>query len=238
MNKLSSKAVFITGTDTGVGKTMICGLMARYFHTLGIRAVTQKWVQTGCAHCDDIGAHLSLMGRSKAEYEAYTGYMAPYRFNLPASPHLAARLDGDKINTGRLKEATRRLSAAFDLVIVEGAGGVDVPLDEKTMMIDLCVDMKMPVIVVSVNRVGTINHTVLTIEALKNRGAYVLGVIYNRLSGECPGEVLEDNPVIIKNFTGVDTLGEIFYAEDPDRAYGNIVPAGERMLKKLMADHG
>lgn len=173
------KVIFVAGTDTGVGKTVVTKLLARSLSDRGYKVATQKWVETGVV-------------KSRAIFS----------FKLAASPHLAARREGKSVNIKKIKESLKRLSNDYDFVIVEGTGGLLVPLDEKKLFIDLVKELKLPVILVSANRLGTINHTLLSLEALRARKMKVLGVILNNISRKENKLILEDNPKIVKKFIG------------------------------------
>ena len=109
-----SKAIFITGTDTGVGKTLVTGLLGRFLSERGTRTITQKWIQTGCnGFSEDIEAHLRLMRKDKKDIEGYLGDVALYVLELPASPHLAAYLEKMEINMDAIEKAFRRLEKDF-----------------------------------------------------------------------------------------------------------------------------
>ena len=169
--------IFVAGTDTGVGKTVVTDLLARQLASEGYRVAKQKWVETGVT-------------RSRAVFS----------FRLAASPHLAARREGRAIDIKEIKRSLEELSAINDFVIVEGTGGLLVPLDGKKLFIDIVNELNIPVILVSANRLGTINHTLLSLEAMKSRNIKVLGVIFNNISRKENKFILRDNPVIVKRF--------------------------------------
>lgn len=171
------KAIFIAGTDTGVGKTVMTKLVAQYLSALGHRVAIQKWVETGV-----------------------TKSPAIFSFKRPASPHLAAKREGKKINIAKIKSEFKKLARNFDVVVVEGTGGLMVPVTEKVLLIDIVKELKIPVLLVSANRLGTINHTLLSLEALKVRKMKVLGVVFNSISPKENKLILKDNPEIVKKF--------------------------------------
>ena len=171
------RIIFVAGTDTGVGKTVVTRLLARQHSGMGYKVATQKWVETGV-----------------------TKSRAVCSFKLTASPHLAARREGKTVNIKRIKRSLKKLSTNFDFVIVEGTGGLLVPLDEKKLFIDIVKELKLPVLLVSANRLGTINHTLLSLEALRARKMKVLGVIFNNISRKENRLILGDNPKIVKRF--------------------------------------
>ncbi|MBU1193636.1 MAG: dethiobiotin synthase [Proteobacteria bacterium] len=172
--------VFITGIDTDIGKTIATGLMARFLSQKGYSVITQKMVQTGCQDMsDDILIHRRLAGCDLLE-EDKTGLTCPYLFSHAASPHLAAQMEGKTIHPEVIFTASQKLAQKFPILLIEGAGGLFVPLNEKTMIIDYITQHSYPVILVSSSKLGSINHTLLSIEALKNRGLTLSGLVYNR----------------------------------------------------------
>ncbi len=196
-------AIFIAGTDTGVGKTLITGLLADYFIGKGRSAVTQKWIATG--NTDDIRIHSKIMGLASTENR---GLIVPYSFKFAASPHLAANLERKPINEEKIKKAFLELSRRYDFVIVEGTGGILVPISRKSLLIVIVEALRLPVILVVHNRLGAINHTLLSIEALKKRGIPIIGVVFNNLS-KTKKVILDDNQRIIEEISGVTVLGEL-----------------------------
>jgi len=197
------RAIFVTGTDTGVGKTFITGLLADYFIGKGRSAVTQKWIVTGST--DDIRVHSKIMGLASTENR---NLIVPYSFKFAASPHLAANLERKPINEEKIKKAFLELSRRYDFVIVEGTGGILVPISRKSLLIDIVEALRLPVILVVHNRLGAINHTLLSIEALKKRGIPIIGMVFNNLP-KTKKVILDDNQRIIGEISGVTELGEL-----------------------------
>lgn len=209
------KAIFVAGTDTNVGKSVVTGLLARHLFESGYSVVTQKWVETGSrGRSTDIDTHLKFMAKGRDDFRAHLQSMAPYTFKLAASPHLASAAESKKISIGRIKRCFNDLSANFDRVIVEGSGGLLVPLDGKTLIVDAVKDMKLPVLLVAANRLGAINSTLLSIEALKSRGIKIAGVIFNNILKGEDRLILKDNPVAVKAFGRVRVLGTLPYSKD------------------------
>jgi dethiobiotin synthetase len=172
-------SIFISGIDTGIGKTIATGLLAKFLLKQSERVITQKIVQTGCKNVsDDILVHRHLMGCGFLEQDK-KGLTCPYLFRHPSSPHLSAGMEGKKINIKHIQQATIALEKEFTTVLIEGAGGLMVPLNSKTMVLDYILDNQYPVILVSSSRLGSINHTCLSIEALRSRNIKLLGIIYN-----------------------------------------------------------
>ena len=128
------KGVFVTGTGTCVGKTVVCGLLAGFLRAQGMRVTTQKWVETGVTDGpSDIDVHRRLMGDPGSAAEPPPADRCPYRFSLPASPHLAAAREGRRVDPAVIEAAYRRLAETHDAVVVEGAGGFLVPLSEELL---------------------------------------------------------------------------------------------------------
>lgn len=206
------RAIFVTGTDTDAGKSTICALLARFLKQKGYSAVIQKWIKTGC-------------GKEQQSYKL------PYAFKFASSPHLAAKLEGRKINKDRIKKGFMFLLGKFDSVIVEGIGGVLVPFSKNAFVIDIAKELKLPVIIVAQNKLGAINHTLLTIEAIKRRNMKIIGIIFNNISGKENKIILKDNPQIIKKLTGENVLGVLPYSKDKDKLYKAFSPIGDKILR-------
>lgn len=227
--------LFLTGTDTGVGKTVITGYLAAYLRVAGLRVVTQKWVQTGCdEEPTDLQMHAAL-GGEPAEEDA-SSLRCPYRFKFPASPHLAAALEGRAVDPERIRSAYRQLEEQCDLVLVEGVGGVDVPLTEHLLLADLVAELGLPALVVVANRLGCINHSLLTVEALRARGIAVVGLVFDRLSPDGEPEVLRDNPGIVSAFSGVPVLGQMPRLNEIRNGAEEFRPIGDALMERWRPD--
>lgn len=173
------KVIVVSGIDTGIGKTVVTGLLARWFKDNGIRAITMKMAQTGCSTMsEDIMEHRKLAGQEMVEEDAM-GVTCPYVLGVPCSPHLAARLDGRLIDTEVIAKAAEQLANDYSHVLMEGVGGLFVPLNDSTMVIDLIAEKNWPVLMVTSPRLGSINHTLAALEALDHRNISLLGLIYN-----------------------------------------------------------
>ena len=190
--------LFVAGIDTGIGKTMATGLMARWYVARGVSVMTQKLIQTGCdGFSEDIRVHRTLMGIDLLP-EDRLGLTCPYVLRFPGSPHLAAALDGQKIDTDRLESATRELAQRYNIVIVEGVRGLCVPLTEESTVLDFLERQGWPVILVTAPRLGSINHTLLSLEALRTRNLSLAAVIYNLYHTARP-EIIRDTRRVIEN---------------------------------------
>lgn len=170
---------FISGIDTEIGKTYATGYLARQYMQRGVKVITQKLVQTGNHDIsEDIEQHRRIMGIDFLPEDDNKTTM-PEIFSYPASPHLAAKLDGRNIDFTALEQATKTLSQCFDVVLLEGAGGLMVPLTESLLSIDYIQQQQYAVILVTSGRLGSINHTLLSLEALKQRQMTLHTLAYN-----------------------------------------------------------
>lgn len=177
---LDHKVYFVTGIDTDAGKTYATAFLASIFSEEGRSVITQKFIQTGCKESsEDIEAHRRLTGSGELP-EDVEGLTAPLIFSYPASAQLAARLDGRDIDLNLVDQATLQLADRYDIVLIEGAGGLYVPLTDDFFTIDYVAHRRLPAILVTNGRLGSINHTILSLEAIKNKGIELAGVVYNQ----------------------------------------------------------
>lgn len=171
--------LFISGIDTDAGKTFATGWLAFQMMKLGLEVTTQKFIQTGNKDMsEDIVAHRKIMGVPLSGADR-TGITAPIILSYPASPDLAARIDNTEINTDVIAEATKALTTHYSHVLLEGAGGLMVPIKAEYLTIDYIADHELPVILVTNGRLGSINHTLLSLSALKAKGISLFAVVYN-----------------------------------------------------------
>ncbi len=189
----------VTGIDTGIGKTFVTGLLAAGLLGKGRKVITQKIVQTGCAGIpEDIVEHRRLMGTGLQDVDR-EGITCPYVFSYPASPHLAARMEGAEIDIMRIRRMTFTLQRNYEIVLLEGAGGFLVPLTPDLLFADYLRDAGYGVILVTVPRLGSINHTLLSIESCMKRGIAIRAVIYNHYQDAGP-EITGDTKDVIVRF--------------------------------------
>lgn len=212
--------IAITGIDTDIGKTVATGLLGRYLLGQGKRVITQKLVQTGCVGlAEDIQVHRRLMGQ-ELQPEDQQGLTCPYVLARPCSPHLAASLAGQEIDPAVIRQATRTLAARYDLVLLEGAGGLLVPLTAELTFLDYLEQEACPLIVVSTPRLGSINHTLSILELARNRGLTVLGILYNRYQESDP-VIAEDSAQVfsryLRRYGHHDCVVDLFAVEEYNR---------------------
>ena len=193
---------FVSGIDTDAGKSIVTGVLARDWNAAGIRVITQKFIQTGCSGLsEDIETHRRLMGIDLLDIDR-DGTTCPVRFSYPSSPDLAARIDRQKIDFDRIEACTNRLLESYDTVLLEGAGGLMVPLEGLYTTIDYIADHRLPLILVTSPRLGSINHTFLSLEACRTRGIEVDIVVYN-LWPETAPEITDDTREMIRQYLAV-----------------------------------
>lgn len=183
---MPGRVYFVSGIDTGVGKTMATGLMARALAARGRDVVTVKMVQTGCdGFSEDLDAHRAICGGVRFP-EDDEGLTAPQIFKFPSSPLLSARREGRAVDVGAIVRAVDECARRREIVLVEGAGGLDVPLTDDLLAVDVAAREKWTLVLVACGRLGSINHTLLSLEAAKARGMSVAGVVWNWCEGADP----------------------------------------------------
>ena len=200
---------FVAGTDTGVGKTVVTALLAKQSQDLGLSVVTQKWVQSGDLHRPDLVIHDDLGGLDLSLTPELAACRSPYSFSYPASPHLASEMEGVTIQADRIKQAYQTLDAAFEQVIVEGAGGLLVPYSKDGFLIDIVKELELPVVLVIANKLGCLNHSLLSITVLRERGIQIKGLVFNHLDQETPSDIAEDNKAFILRWSGLPLLMDL-----------------------------
>lgn len=196
------RGLFIAGTDTGVGKTVVTAGLVRYARNQGLRCLAVKPVETGCKPREGVlypedGAFL----REASENDLSLDDCAPFRFSLPASPARAAAMEGSKLFLSDLEEHVRTVSESADLTVVEPAGGLMVPIEENLMVIDLALRLGFPTVLVARSGLGTINHTLLSVEAFNRREIELAGIVLSAVADE-PGPEEEYTPGDLSRLVG------------------------------------
>lgn len=186
MTLLSPGVYFVSGIDTDAGKSYATGLLARMLADNGIRTITQKFIQTGNTDSsEDIALHRRLMGlpMQAADLDRTT---CPVIYKFPASPHLSAALEGTTVDTDTIAAATKKLREQYDIVLIEGAGGLLVPLrpfdsehkPHEYLTADYVAAHRLPLLFVTSARLGSLNHTLLSFEACRSRGIEIAAVLW------------------------------------------------------------
>lgn len=217
------RGLFVTGTDTGVGKTLVAAGLLRAMRNKGVDVLPCKPVQTGCtgeygslrAPDLDLALKNSNLHPSKETEEL----MCPFRYLPACSPHLAGRMAGKSPTIASIAYSLKKLSNTCECVIAEGAGGVMVPLNGEETMLDLMAGLGLPVLLVARAGLGTVNHSLLSIMALKSRNVQPAGIVMNMLR-EKASCITEDNPKAVEEFGGVPVLSVLpeLPGESPEEA--------------------
>jgi dethiobiotin synthetase len=219
----ASHGLFVTGTDTGVGKTLVASALLRAFALSGLRAVGMKPVATGCLvdaparANEDVAALIAASNVSVP-----VGLLNPYCFEPPIAPHIAARRAGTTISLARIQECFRSLSAVADRVVVEGAGGLLVPLTMDEDWADLVSYLELSVVLVVAMRLGCLNHALLTAEAIRGRGLPFAGWVANCIDPNMP--CFEDNLDTLRRKLPAPLIAVMPYAPDDARACAAMNP--------------
>ena len=201
--------VFITGTDTHVGKTVVAAGLALTLRSRGLCVGVMKPVATGCeGFADRLISHDAVYLWEAAENE-YPPLTNPSRFRHPLAPHVAAALESSQVDIKGIHQAFHELQKHYDYVIVEGIGGIFVPLTKDYYVANLIRDFQLPIIIVANTGLGAINHTLLTIDAALVRGFDIKGVIFNRLHTTNVSLAEMTNPKTIHELTGIPVLGSL-----------------------------
>ena len=222
-----AKGFFVTGTDTGVGKTIITAALIKAAHILGFKACGMKPIETGCKRAENRRQQTanregnnSLIPSDGTFLREITGtgesidLITPIRFENPLAPLPASEIEDKPIDLDKIKTAYKELSSRYDIIIVEGIGGLLVPILRDYFVVDLARDFGLPIIVVSKPGLGTINHTMLTVNYAIKEGFDVAGIIINYIRP--PENTLAENtnPEIIRRLSPVPVIGIFPYLKD------------------------
>jgi len=207
-----SKGYFITGTDTGVGKTVVTALLASTLRRRGLRVGVMKPVETGCPReGDHFAPQDSLFLRQVSGCTAPQELVTPYTFAEPLAPAIATELAGITIEMKHIRRCYEQLLTTHDIVLVEGAGGLLVPLTAQLSMHDIAVELNLPVLVVACNRLGAINHTALTVTVAHER-SQVLGIVLNHIQPPDDDDLaMQTNADALRRWGKAPLLGQIPY---------------------------
>ena len=223
-----ARGLFVTGTDTGVGKTVVSCALVRAFRERGVDAGGMKPIETGVGSDGPLDA---IALRDAAGANDALEEVCPQRFALPAAPNVAAAAEHRTVDFDAIRAAFERIASRRDFVVVEGAGGLLVPIRGSETMADLARDLDLPLLIVARAALGTINHTQLTLEAAAGRGLPVIGVVISHAGGALRSADAA-NLATLRESLGGQLVGEVPPLE-PDAG----VPAGaidfdaiERML--------
>jgi dethiobiotin synthetase len=200
--------LFITGTDTGVGKTVVAAAIIKALHLQGIHACGMKPIETGCSR---VGNTLypsdGMFLKKVARMDEHIGFVTPYCFENPVAPSLASEMEGKAIHIPLITEKFQALLERYPAVVVEGIGGILVPIKKDYFVVDLIRELDLPLVIVARPSLGTINHTLLTIDYALGKGIKVSGVIIN-FSRPPESTVAENtNPLLLEQICPVPVVG-------------------------------
>lgn len=199
------KGLFITGTDTGVGKTVVSAALCRNLRAAGISAVVLKPFATGIDERTDWRDNDPLFLSAAMDYMLAPELISMVRLGPALSPYDAARINGTLFDLDAVASAINHTASSYDFVIVEGVGGVAVPLTANTMVADFIQMLDLPTLVVGRSQIGTVNHTVLTVNALRSKRVHIEGLIFNRK---------KSGPLELDEMVGPETACRLVRAAD------------------------
>jgi dethiobiotin synthetase len=212
MNIMTS-GLFVTGTDTGVGKTYVSAGIAKALKRRCVDVGVMKPAETGCRmRTGRLMPKDALVLMKSARVNDPLSLVNPYRLRNPLAPSVAAAREGKKIDPDKILKAFNALRERHEFMIVEGAGGIMVPLCGQYTYLDLAGTMGLPVLIVARPGLGTINHTLLSIAALKGRNIAIAGIVINYALDWKPGLAEETSPAVIEKISGIRIVGILPYA--------------------------
>lgn len=209
------KGFFVTGTDTGVGKTVITAALIKAAGLLGVKACGMKPIETGCAKEGKVMVPSDGMFlKEMAHMDETLSYVTPCCFEHELAPMVSAEMEGTTVDINRIRVAFDKLGRAYQTVIVEGIGGLLVPISKDYFVIDLAKEMGLPLIVVARPGLGTINHTLLTVNYALKEGVEVAGIIINHTYNSEDGMAEKTNPKVIEKLSPAPLIGVFPFLDD------------------------
>lgn len=203
-----AKGFFVTGTDTGVGKTVIAAALIKAVGLLGLKACGMKPIETGCIRKGDAMVPSDGMFlKGIARMDEAVSHITPCCFEHELAPMVSAEIEGSPVNLDKIRKAFDELTKAYQSIVVEGIGGLLVPINKNYFVLDLARELGLPLIVVSRPGLGTINHTLLTINYALKEGLNVAGIIINYTYSSEGSMAEETNPRVIKQLSPVPLIG-------------------------------
>ena len=219
-----NKGFFITGTDTGVGKTFVAAGLIRAMKYQGLSVCPMKPAETGCrVKKGQLVPEDTLKLMKASGVDEHIDTVNPYRMKKPLAPSIAAELEGVCIEKRLIFNTYEKLARKYDVLIMEGAGGIMVPLYKKYLYLDLVRDLGLPLIIIARPGLGTINHSLLTIEAARSKDIKVLGLVFNHAEKTKTDISQNINPEIITRIGKVPVLGIIQFMSQSDKDKSNII---------------
>jgi dethiobiotin synthetase len=207
LRAIGGAGLFVTGTDTGVGKTIIAAAIAGWFRKRGGRVGVCKIAATGCEHRREglVSEDAELLAHG-ADSAFSLEVICPIRYAEPLAPAVAADRAGIPLDWSLLQQSLDTMRPLSDVMVVEGVGGIMVPMDDRHLVVDVACWLGLPAVIVARASLGTINHTLLTIAALRSAGVRIGGVVINRYPTDTPGAAEETSPAVIERLGKVPIL--------------------------------
>jgi dethiobiotin synthetase len=221
------RGIFVTGTDTGVGKTHVTAALLSELRRRDVRAAAFKPIACGAGGRDDAKTYRRLM-----DHEQPLDAINPIWLRHPLAPSVAARLARRRIDLRAIGTSYKRLAAAYSIVLIEGAGGLLVPIKRDYFVADLARDLRLPLLIVARLGLGTINHTLLTVQAARARGLNPIGIVLNNSAGSRRGLAERTNIDVVPALCNVPLLGVMPHGRD------GASKAARRISDALFSDAG
>ena len=233
MTRARTPGIFVTGTDTGVGKTLVSRALIAAFRKVGLKVGVMKPIETGVGEDGPLDA-IAMRDAAGATDPLET--ICPQQFALPAAPNVAARAENREVDLASIDAAYQRIASGRDLMVVEGAGGLLVPIRGDWTMAELARDLALPLLIVARASLGTINHTALTLEVAASKKLPVLGVVISHAEGPLSAADAS-NLLALKEILGDRLIGEI-----PPLGPGEATPLDaidiDALTRRLLTDPG
>jgi dethiobiotin synthetase len=234
MSSLPLNTLFVTGTDTSVGKTYVCARLLEFLKIKGIQVGYQKWVASGTDGGLPEDVNLCLAAAGISPTPDLVEQLAPYYFRFPASPHLAAEMEDRAVEPEVIIENYKKLAGRYKWLIVEGVGGVMVPLRRDLLLADLLAQLQPRTLLVARSGLGTLNHTLLTLEALRKRSVPVLGIVFSDSEIQEDERLVQDNMRTIEEIGLVRVFGRLLRHENIEKSQAAFMSIGQAILDQLL----
>lgn len=216
MHETRPRGIFIIGTDTGVGKTVIGAGLALCARARGIKVGVMKPVATGCLSSNQHLYSSDAIYLFEAAENEYPLLSSPVRFKNPLAPYAASQIEKKPVDFKKVFWAYRELQEIYEFLIVEGIGGLMVPMTDNYFVADLVKEFDLPIVIVARAGLGTINHTLLTVQAARNRGLKIKGIIVNGMPTANFSVAELTNPRILRDLADLPILGVLPKMDDVD----------------------
>ena len=212
---MPAQGLFITGTDTGVGKTVVTAAILTWLRQQGKKAGVMKPIETGVdRECSSASNSDAMFLMECGGIEDDLAQVCPIRLKAAASPLQAAQMESRTLEPETILSTYRALSEKYDWMLAEGVGGVRVPITRDYGVLNLIRDLALPVVVMTRYQLGTLNHTLLTLDILKQTGIPIKGVVFNQTGPEVLDTIEQAQPQLIEALSGVKVLGEVPYIKN------------------------